>query len=127
MCSQEGIRSAAAAEAAPTTGTLLVKKINECFGIGFCPVPSAFTITVTGNNPTPSTFQGSTESTLVTLEPGTFSLDESGPISPPGLIAIGSGDCVGAKQPPVPSNITGTISAGQHLTCTITNTELGLG
>jgi len=64
MCSQEGIRSAAA-EAAPTTGTLLVKKINECLGIGFCPVPSAFTITVTGNNPTPSTFQGSTEGLLL--------------------------------------------------------------
>jgi hypothetical protein len=96
----------------PTTGTLLITKI--CTN---CPPSHPFSIQITvGNNPQPSTFTltpGSSQ--LVTLGPGTFTIVESGSLL---VSATFSGDCtrVGSSF-----SATGTISAGQDLTCTITN------
>ena len=93
----------------PTTGTLLVKKVEVCV-LALCPVISDFTITVTGNNPTPSTFPASVSGTLVTLGPGPVSVTETGLVVA-GFIVTLSADC------------TGTIVAGDQKTCTITNTQ----
>jgi hypothetical protein len=120
-CSQEGVVTPTPK---PTTTTLLVKKVCERF---LRPLPQPpclrpsehpFSIQITtGNNPQPSTFILTPDSSqLVTLGPGTFTIVESAafPISS----ATFSGDCTqtGAFA------ATGTISVGQHLTCTITNT-----
>jgi hypothetical protein len=91
----------------PTTGTLLVKKVEVCFST-LCPVISDFTISVTGNNPTPPTFAASVNGTLVTLGPGAFNVTETGPA---GFAVTLSADC------------TGTIVAGDQKTCTITNRQ----
>src|SRR6478672_5652482 len=81
-----------------TAGTYLQVVLNNPNDIS-----SAFTVTVTGNNPQPYSFSLSSISPqFVKLDPGSFavSLDTGYPHSY-------SGDC------------TGTISAGQHLSCTI--------
>jgi hypothetical protein len=72
-------------------------------------VPPQFTMHVTGNNPNPPNFVGSSTGIDVTLGSGPFKVTET--------VQAGSfftnttpGDCVG------------TITAGQHLSCTITNT-----
>ena len=91
----------------PATGTLLIKKLCfECHG-------AEFDITVTGNNPQPSTFTLSNgQSQTVTF---TVSEAPSFGFRSPGF----AGDCkitaVGSQQ------ATGTITAEQHLTCTIIN------
>jgi hypothetical protein len=78
-----------------------------------------FSITVTDNNPQPSTFAlANGDSQLVTLGPGTYTVTENVPF---GFTIAFSGDCT--QSVPL-SSATGTISAGQHQTCTITNTEL---
>jgi Prealbumin-like fold domain len=92
---------------APTTATLTVIKIVS--GNATNTTPSNFTMHVTGNNPTPANFAGSNGTgTDVTLGPGTFSVTETGPTS--SFNTTTTGDC------------SGTITAGQHLSCTITNT-----
>jgi YVTN family beta-propeller protein len=68
--------------------------------------PSDFTITVDGNNPTPSSFDGSSSGTSVTLEPGSYSVTEN---SLPEYSPSKSGDCAGS------------LSAGETKRCTITN------
>lgn len=77
-----------------------------------------FLITVTGNNPQPSSFTLSVGPTqAVTLGPGTFTVTESFPgmVVPPFFL----GDC---KQTARGSfSATGTISAGQILDCNIAN------
>jgi hypothetical protein len=70
--------------------------------------PSNFTMHVIGNNPTPANFAGSSAGIDVTLSPGAFSVTETGPTS--SFNTTTTGDC------------SGTITAGQHLSCTITNT-----
>jgi Prealbumin-like fold domain len=90
----------------PTTATLTVIKIVS----GPRPTtvtPANFTIHVTANNPNPPNFAGSATGTDVTLGPGTFNVTETGLA---GFTTSFSSDC------------SGTIAAGQHLTCTITNT-----
>jgi hypothetical protein len=87
----------------PPTGTLIVTKQV----VGGPLQPSDFNIVVLGNNPSPSSFTGSSSGTTVTLGEGTFNIVEGGAIS---YSQSFSGDCAG------------TISAGQTLTCTITNT-----
>ena len=80
ICSQEGIASATipipTPTPQPTTGTLLVIKKVACVTVPFpCGQPSDFTLHVTGNNPRPSTsFRGSESGTLVTLDPGVFTV-----------------------------------------------------
>jgi hypothetical protein len=137
-CTQEGVSSTTTptptSTPQPTTGTLLIKKIADnvfictpgmpCCPVGFCAGPSDFTITVTGNNPTPSTFPGSGSGTLVTLDPGEYVIKES--LSNDHfefLFSNFSGDCKGVSGPPVAS-ATGTIAAGEHKTCTIRNTVI---
>ncbi len=74
-----------------TTGEIVVTKrvINEGGGTAR---PSDFTITVDGNNPTPSSFDGSSSGTTVTLEPGTYSVTEN-PM--PDYTSSSSNDCSG--------------------------------
>jgi hypothetical protein len=97
------------------TGTLIVKKIEICRIGNTCPSPSDFTIKVTGNNPTPSTFHvtspgtpGTRPSTVVTLGVGAYKVSEE-PFQ--GFEPSFSADC------------TGTISPGDQKTCTITNSQ----
>ena len=97
----------------PEGGTLLIEKI--CFGGGECRIP--FGIRVIGNNPQPDLFfLASGESQLVTLGPGPFSIQEGSTF---GVTTFFSGDC--DQTAPGSNEATGTINAGQQLTCTITN------
>jgi hypothetical protein len=90
----------------PATGTLTV--IKRLSSGDTPPVKiSDFVIHVTGNNPTPANFNASSTGTVVTLGLGPFSVTEA-----PSAIFT----------PSFSSECSGTIAAGQHLTCTITNT-----
>src|SRR5215469_5486013 len=68
--------------------------------------PSDFTINVSGNNPSPATFPGSSSGTTVTLKPGTYSVSASG-LS--GYTTTYSSGC------------TGSINGGKNINCTVTN------
>jgi hypothetical protein len=57
--------------------------------------PSDFTITVHGNNPSPSSFQGSSSGTTVKLQMGMYSVTEQGPS---GYKSTRSGDCSGGMM-----------------------------
>jgi hypothetical protein len=99
----------------PTTGTLLVKKVVKCFDtivIDGCQ-NKKFNIKVTDTNPDPSSFDlGNGGTQLVTLGAGTYTVSEP---EHNGFNVEFSGDCN--------ANGDGTIAAGAHQTCTITNTE----
>src|SRR5262249_17631644 len=72
----------------PTTGTLFV--IKTCPAAQACR-PEGFTITVSGNNPSPASFKGSGDpGTKVTLDPGVYSVNEN---PPAGFTVSFSGDC----------------------------------
>jgi YVTN family beta-propeller protein len=88
-----------------TTATIIVTKkvVNEGGGDK---KPSDFTIKVDANNPTPSSFDGSSSGTSVTLEPGSYSVTEN---SLPEYTSSKSGECAGS------------LSAGETKQCTITN------
>jgi hypothetical protein len=103
----------------PTTGTLIITKIcNPAGSFAVCEA-TTFSITVTDNNPRPSSFSLTHgHSQAVTLGPGSFTVHESIPagFEPPGF----TGDCVQtARRSP---DATGTINIGETLHCTITNT-----
>jgi YVTN family beta-propeller protein len=91
----------------PQVGTLVVMKqvINKGGGDK---KPSDFTITVSGNNPTPSSFTGSSSGTTVQLSPGKYKVTEPGPTT--NYNSTLSNDC------------SGTIREGETNECTITNT-----
>src|SRR3954453_7095679 len=94
----QGNTTATTASLSSATGTYLQVVLNNPNSIS-----SAFTVTVTGNNPQPYSFSLSSISPqFVKLDPGSFavSIDTDYPHSY-------SKDC------------TGTISAGQNLSCTI--------
>jgi hypothetical protein len=120
-CSQEGITSTPKSTLQTTTGTLLVKKVVDCKGdlqcIRFNSV-NTFIITVTGNDPHPPVFQGSS-STAVTLGQGTYTVSEIP--QPNGMLPpTFSGDCTSTGSGSF--SATGAISANNlHQTCTITN------
>jgi len=98
FASQGNTTATTSSSSSSTAGTYLQVVLNNPNDIS-----SAFTVTVTGNNPQPYSFSLSSISPqFVKLDPGSFavSLDTGYPRSY-------SGDC------------TGTISAGQHLSCTI--------
>ena len=88
------------------TGKIIVIKrvINDGGGTKS---PSDFIITINGNNPTPSSFAGSSSGTTITLKPGSYSVTETGP---PGYTADYSDGC------------NGSVKAGTINKCTITNT-----
>jgi len=103
----------------PNTATLIVKKF-----IVNCPEPcqfdaSDFNIQVTGNNPSPSSFQGSDKGTTVTIGPGKYTVSETLPSGDNTFfLAKFAGDC--QKDDDNPS-ATGNIKAGETQECTINN------
>ena len=90
----------------PTTGRLTVIKRLSSGDVPPVRI-SDFVIHVTGNNPTPANFNASSTGTDVTLGSGSFSVTEA-----PSAVF----------NPSFSSECSGSIAAGQHLTCTITNT-----
>jgi hypothetical protein len=103
----------------PATGTLQISKVCDPGSITACGSVN-FAITVTDNNPQPSSFNlnnGDTQS--VTLGSGSFTIHEDSQ----GFIPTFTGDC--KQTEPGSEDATGTISAGQTLHCTITNTQPG--
>jgi hypothetical protein len=69
-----------------------------------------FTMTVTGNSPSPASFPGSeSPGTSVALSPGSYSVSES--------------SLAGYSQTSASAECAGTIAAGQTKTCTITNDD----
>ncbi len=94
--------------AASTTGSLTVIKnvINNDSGTA---VASDFTMNVTGTNVSSPSFPGNATGTTVTLDPGSYSVSESG--GPTGYASSSSSDC------------SGSIAAGESKTCTITNDD----
>jgi YVTN family beta-propeller protein len=90
----------------PTTANLVVTKKVINNGIG-TKKPSDFTITVTGNNPSPSSFSGSSSGTSVTLRPGNYKVTETK--GPSGYTTSYSPAC------------SDKLDAGQTKDCTITN------
>lgn len=93
----------------PSPATLNVIKtvVNDNGGIA---AASDFTIGVTGTNVSPSSFAGSEAGVEVILDAGDYSVSETA--GPSGYLASGSGDC------------SGTISADETKTCTITNNDI---
>jgi len=73
-----------------------------------CNKPSDFTISVSGNNPSPPSFSGSADGITVQLRAGKYSVIETGPLS--GYITDYSGECSGIASPDIINE------------CTITNT-----
>jgi hypothetical protein len=103
-------------ESEPETAELTVVKLVTCdfvnLPLDLCPSADEFTMNVEGNNPSPSSFPGSSQGTIVTLEPGQYEVTEIAPPTPPGVEFDGgtfSADC------------TGDINVGESKTCTITN------
>ena len=89
-----------------TTGKInVITKVNNEGGGD--KKPSDFTITVSGNNPTPSSFAGSSSGTTVTLNPGRYSVTEN---LLSGYTSSMSGDCSGTID-----------NTGETNECTITN------
>ena len=123
-------------EPKPTT-TLIVTKIVECESIITVACedvdsnfePQDFIITVTGQNPNPSQFGGSSSGTEVTLEPGAYEVtedtsavdgkivfeDDDGNPIPPTTIDVFNGGITFSED------CSGTIEAGETKTCTIAN------
>jgi len=91
------------------TGTLIVFKqvINNNDGEAG---PDDFEMTVTGNSPSPDSFPGDIQGTIVTLNEGEYSVSES---EQEGYIASFSEDC------------SDTISAGETKFCTVSNKDIG--
>ena len=77
--------------------------------VGGIKSPSDFQISVSGNDPTPSTFPGNAAGTVVTLDPGAYDVSET---EDSHYAASYSADCK-----------NGTIDYGESKTCTITNTR----
>lgn len=89
-------------------GSLIVTKkvINEGGGIS---QPSDFTISVHGNNPSPTSFPGNSSGTIVKLDMGMYSVTESGPSD---YNSTSSMDCSGA------------VMSIETLKCNLTNTYI---
>jgi hypothetical protein len=90
-----------------TTGTVLVVKnvVNDDVGTSLA---SDFTLNATGTTPSLTSFPGDASGTLVTFDEGAFAITED---AVDGYTASLSDDC------------TGTIVAGEALTCTVTNDD----
>ena len=103
-----------------TTGMIIVTKkvINEGGGDKR---PSDFTITVDGNNPNPSSFDGSfSSSTTITINEGSYNVtEEEGP-------DISYDYVPGKYTPSFSSDCAGTIQTGDTVRCTITNSTISL-
>ncbi len=97
------------AQTTSTTGllTVYVQVTNQS---GFSYSPGNFTVSVAGQNPSPSSFAGSQSGTLVSLNPGSFVVTVT---NPNGYSASYSTGC------------DNTIAAGQTHTCVITLSGMG--
>src|SRR5919106_25280 len=97
----------------PQVGTLVVTKqvINEGGGTKS---PSDFIITINGNNPTPSSFAGSSSGTTITINKGKYNVTEEGS-------DISNDYVPGFYTPNYSSDCAGTIQGGDTVSCTITN------
>jgi hypothetical protein len=91
---ENNVSSSALPSVNPVQGTLIVteKVVKEGDGNK---KPSDFTITVHGNNPSPSSFPGSSAGTTVKLQMGMYSVTEAGP---PDYNSTLSGDCSGGMM-----------------------------
>lgn len=69
-----------------------------------------FTMSVTGINPSQSSFAGDGSGTTITLDPGAYSVGESGPI--------------GYYQYSASTQCTGTAASNASLSCTIVNSDI---
>src|SRR5919106_1325456 len=96
-----------------TTATIIVTKkvVNEGGGDK---KPSDFTITVDGNNPTPSSFDGSSSGTTITINEGSYNVTEDGSDEYYDYLP-------GKYTPSYSSNCAGEIQAGDTVRCTVTN------
>jgi hypothetical protein len=94
-------------EAVNTTLTVIKHVINNNGGTA---TAANFTLDSGGANDTPDNFPGAeSPGTVVTLDPGSYSVSETGPS---GYSASFSADCAG------------TIALGQQKTCTVTNDDI---
>ena len=83
-----------------------------------CPSPSDFTMAVTGDNPTPSSFSGSLSGVAVSLGTGNYLVSETrAPNTPSGLVLFPT------RITSTPS-CSGSINGGQTVTCTYANVYL---
>lgn len=93
-------------------GTLTVTKIVQNHGIKNS-IASDFTMEVEGNNVSNPSFPGNSQTgTSVTLDPGSYSVGESGP----------SGYAMSLSQ-----NCSGTINSNENVSCTVTNSDIPAG
>jgi hypothetical protein len=95
---------------------------------------SQFTITVSGNNSNPSSFQGSINGTKVSLYPGQYTISENlfdttnlenqlGETTTGTVSTTATGDCTSQfNYLDVFQNATGTITSGQNQRCEIIDT-----
>lgn len=92
-------------------GHLTVKKVVTNHGIGSA-VSSDFTISVDGTNVSSTDFAGSEVGTVVALDPGIYSVGESGP---DGYAMSQSSGC------------SGTMTSNGDVICTVTNSDIPEG
>jgi len=86
--------------------TIIKTVVNDNGGTA---AAAAWTMVVTATNPSNNNFPGSETGVTITLDPGSYSVDESG--GPPGYAKVLAG-------------CSGMIAAGEHKTCTITNDDI---
>ena len=104
----------------PSTGTLLIRKSCVISGGGSCPGNHSFNAQVTGNNAQTTSFSiSNVGGQSVTLGGGSFTVRDAAAF---GFTPSFSGDCMQSSSNS--QEATGTSAAGQHLTCTITNTAV---
>ena len=96
----------------PTGSVLKVTKIVLCPEDVVCPTPSDFTMSVSGNNPSPSSFPGSAQGSFVRLGPGIYSVSERSPTNPPPGLTLRS-----SFSP----ECNGSINPSDSISCTIVN------
>jgi hypothetical protein len=112
-CTQEGVRSTPTSTPEPITTTLRIIKKVVCLPTDpYCSIPTTCVISgAPSSNPQAIKCQAAIgNGVLVTLQPGDdFHIGEQQ--ESPFFDATFKGDC------------EGTIAAGQHLTCTVINTE----
>jgi hypothetical protein len=112
-------------ESEPDTATLSVcKDIRGFNSEGF--VPSDFSFTVTGNNPSPSQFQGDNADGCVdvTIGPGEYTIAEILPSSSGPILTTTMGNCLSSRTSE--TTATGTIESGQTQTCRFINDVPGI-
>lgn len=92
-----------------TQGTLIIKKhvVNDNKGQADA---NDFLMVVTATNPSTGSFPGNEDGVVITVDPGTYSVDE---------------DSSGAYAKSLGANCSGTIAAGEVKECVITNDDPG--